>query len=53
MDGFELGGRETVKGAAEELDCVGDLEFFEEPEGVLGAGVVEPAGWLVFRRMGN
>lgn len=42
---LELRGREEgFFVAVEDLDFVGDLEFFEEPDDALGAGVVEPGG---------
>lgn len=36
------GGGGFERGAVVELDLVGELEFLEEPEDALGAGLVQP-----------
>lgn len=42
---LELRGREeSFFVAVEDLDFVGDFEFFEEPDDALRAGVIEPGG---------
>lgn len=47
MDLFQFGGSEAGGFAFEGFDLVGEFEGFEEPEDVLGAGLVEPGVYIV------
>lgn len=46
VDLLELGGCEVVGAALEDLEVIGEVEFFEEPEDALGAGFFEPGGMV-------
>ena len=43
MDVLEFLGGEHVGAALEGFQFVGDVEFFEEPEDALGAGLLQPS----------
>lgn len=46
MDVFEFSGCAEVLVAFEDLEVIVEVEFFEEPDYSLGAGLIEPGGEL-------
>jgi hypothetical protein len=47
VDFLQLGACAAGFVALEDFDVVFEIEFFEEPDDALGAGLLEPVFWLL------